>query len=48
VFELKADAIETFCRGCIKKWHGIENDRVFSEAEVDFIVALILGWIKQR
>ena len=38
----------TCCRKCIQKWHGIGKGRVLSEAEVDFIVALIMGWIERQ
>ena len=31
------------CRKCIQKWHGIGKGRTLGEAEVDFIVALIMG-----
>ena len=34
------------CRGCILKWHGIEKGRRLNEPEVDFVVALIIGWIE--
>jgi len=36
------------CRGCISKWHGIEKGRALSEKEVEFIVALIMGWIEAQ
>ena len=36
----------TCCRKCIQKWHGLEKGRALSEAEVDFIVAMIMGWIE--
>jgi hypothetical protein len=39
-------ATATCCRGCISKWHGIEKGRALNQAEVDFIVALIMGWIE--
>jgi len=39
-------ATATCCRGCIRKWHGIEKDRALNEREVQFIVALIMGWIE--
>jgi len=39
-------ATATCCRGCISKWHGIEKGRALNEAEVDFVVALIMGWIE--
>jgi hypothetical protein len=41
-------ATGTCCRGCIKKWHGIEKGRPLNEAEVDYVVSLIMGWIEQR
>jgi hypothetical protein len=41
-------ATATCCRGCISKWHGIEKGRALSEAEVDFIVALIMRWIERQ
>jgi hypothetical protein len=39
-------ATATCCRGCISKWHGIGKGRALNEAEVDFVVALIMGWIE--
>jgi hypothetical protein len=39
-------ATATCCRKCIQKWHGFEKGRALGEAEVDFIVALIMGWIE--
>jgi hypothetical protein len=41
-------ATATCCRGCIQKWHGIEKGRALNEKEVDFVVALIMGWIEQQ
>lgn len=38
-------ATATCCRGCIQKWHGTEKGGALNEAEVDHIVALIMGWI---
>ena len=38
-------ATATCCRGCIQKWHGIEKGRALNDAEVDFVLALIMGWI---
>jgi len=38
-------ATATCWRGCISKWHGIEKGRALNEKEVDFVVALIMGWI---
>jgi hypothetical protein len=38
----------TCCRKCIQKWHSIRKGRALSEPEVDFIVALIMGWIERQ
>jgi hypothetical protein len=38
----------TCCRGCIQKWHGIEKGRALEAEEIDFLVALIMGWIEWR
>jgi len=41
-------ATATCCRKCISKWHGFEKDRGLNEKEVEFIVALIMEWIKRQ
>ena len=41
-------ATATCCRGCIQKWHGIEKSRALNAAEVDYVVALIMGWIERQ
>jgi hypothetical protein len=41
-------ATATCCRGCISKWHGIEKGRALNEKEVDYVVAMIMGWIDQQ
>ena len=41
-------ATATCCRGCISKWHGIEKGRALNEAEIDFVAALIMGWIERQ
>ena len=41
-------ATATCCRKCIQKWYGIEKGRALSEAEVGFIVALIMEWIERQ
>ena len=38
-------ATATCCRRCLQKWHGIEKGRALTAAEVDYAVALIMGWI---
>ena len=39
-------ATATCCRKCIQKWHGIEKGRALNSEEIDFVVALIMGWIE--
>ena len=46
VSELKTDVAGTFHWRCIHKWHGIEKGRALNVEKVDFVVALILGWIE--
>ena len=41
-------ATATCCRGCISKWHNIEKGRALNNKEIDFIVALIMGWIERQ
>lgn len=41
-------ATATCCRGCMQKWHGIEKGRALKASEVDYIVALIMGWIERQ
>ena len=41
-------ATATCCRGCIQKWHAIEKGRALDEKEMQYIVAVIMGWIEQQ
>jgi len=41
-------ATATCCRKCIQKWHGIEKGRALNEAEIDYVVALLMGWIERQ
>ena len=41
-------ATGTCCRGCLYKWHKIEQGRELYEKEQQFIVALIMAWIKKE
>lgn len=36
------------CRGCLSKWHGIPAGRELTADEQEYIVALILTWIKRQ
>jgi len=41
-------ATATCCRGCLQKWHGIEKGRALKATQVDYVVALIMGWIERQ
>jgi hypothetical protein len=41
-------ATATCCRGCISKWHGIEKGRTLNPEEIEYVVALIMGWIDSQ
>ena len=41
-------ATATCCRGCLYKWHRIEQNKELNVKEQRFIVALIMEWIKQE
>jgi len=41
-------ATATCCRNCIQKWHGIEKGRALNERQVDYVGALIMGWIGEQ
>ncbi len=36
------------CRGCLEKWHNIPKNRELTNNEVNYIVMLILTWIKRE
>lgn len=36
------------CRGCLNKWHGIDKDKELSRNEINYIVELIMTWIKSQ
>ena len=35
----------TCCRSCLAKWHGIPAGRALDEAEIAYVVEMIMGWI---
>lgn len=39
-------ATATCCRGCLAKWHKIPEGRSLTKNEVDYIVLVIMTWIK--
>ena len=41
-------ATATCCRGCLEKWYHIDKNKVLSDKEVDFIVDIIIEWLKRN
>ena len=41
-------ATATCCRNCLFKWYKIPKGRELTKEELDFIVALIISWIKKE
>ena len=41
-------ATATCCRGCIKKWHKILQGKQLSQVHQDYIVDVIMTWIRQE
>lgn len=41
-------ATATCCRECLYKWHKIDKDRELTIDEIDYIVAIIMEWIKRQ
>lgn len=39
-------ATATCCRGCLYKWHKIEQGKNLNKEEIDYIVSVIMDWIK--
>lgn len=38
-------ATATCCRGCLEKWHNIPQGQPLSEAQQQYIVAVIHHWL---
>ena len=36
------------CRGCLEKWHHIPKDRELTNNEVNYIVGLLMEWIRRE
>ena len=41
-------ATATCCRGCIYKWYHIPKNRKLTKAEIDYLVRIIMTWIKKQ
>ena len=36
------------CRGCLEKWHGINKYKILNKEEIDYIVDLMMQWIRKE
>ena len=41
-------ATATCCRGCLEKWHSIKSGRELSDDEMEYVVNMIMKWIKNE
>ena len=41
-------ATGTCCRGCLEKWHKISKGVALTDNQVNYVVALIMEWIKKE
>lgn len=41
-------ATATCCRSCLYKWHKIEKNKELTENEINYIVDIIMSWIKKQ
>lgn len=41
-------ATATCCRTCLEKWHHINKNKVLTDKEIDYIVNIIMEWIKKQ
>ena len=41
-------ATGTCCRGCLKRIHHIDDEKELSDDEIDYIVEVIIRWIKRH
>ena len=41
-------ATATCCRGCLEKWHHIPKGKELTEKEQDYVVKIIMEWIRRQ
>lgn len=41
-------ATATCCRGCLYKWYRIEQNKELTEKDINYIVNIIIFWIKKE
>lgn len=39
-------ATGTCCRKCMEKWHGIKMGQELTEDQIDYIISVIMHWLK--
>lgn len=40
-------ATATCCRSCLHKWHGIKKNKELTEEEIDYVIEVIMEWVKK-
>jgi len=41
-------ATATCCRRCLERWHAIPRGRKLTEDEIDFVLDLIMDWLREK
>ena len=41
-------ATATCCRGCLYKWHHIQKNHNLTETDIEYVVNVIMTWIKEQ
>lgn len=41
-------ATATCCRSCLEKWHHIDKNKILTDEDIDYIVNIIMEWIKRQ
>lgn len=41
-------AVAACCRGCIEKWHKLPKGRELSNSEQEYLINVIMEWIKRQ
>lgn len=36
------------CRGCLEKWHNIPKGRALTNNEINYIISLLMEWIRRE
>lgn len=41
-------ATATCCRGCLEKWHKIPKGKELTSEEIDYVVEVLMTWVKNE